>query len=226
MEPQTGQWPNQFPAASPGGRMPEPAPPNGRRNPRAIAVVAAFAGLVVGAAAASGAWLLFGNDGPSTGTVSAPARIGDYYRFPDVPRLRSGDNETKTVDRQKRWDEESSARLSASHDGAGAVVQQYATEDLESMLALEVVRAPSPFPQYVPYSDPEELGLDEPLEETLEFGDVSCAVRNNPSTSPNVINCLRTSANLTVTITHVGGDLGQRPEDVAKLVDQAWSQLS
>jgi hypothetical protein len=205
--------------------MQEPAPPNGRTNSRAIAVVAAFAGLVLGAAAASGAWLLFGNDGAETGNVSAPARIGDYYRLADVPKVRSADNQTKTVARQKRWDAESSARLSASHDGAGAVVQQYATEDLESMLTLEVVRAPSPFPQYVPYSDPEDLGIDKPFEEVLEFGDVACAVRNSPGQPPTVINCLRTSGNLTVSITRVGGDMGQRPEDVAGLVDVAWSQL-
>jgi hypothetical protein len=130
-----------------------------------------------------------------------------------------------TVDRQAKWDRESSTRLSASRDGAGAVVQRYANVDLESMFSLEVVRSPSPSPQYVSYSDAEYLGLDKPLDEMLEFGSVSCVVRNDTSGQTFVINCQRTSGDLTVSVTQVNGDLNEKPKAVADLVNEAWSQL-
>ena len=190
-------------------------------------VVAAVVGLVVGAGLTGGAWLLFGDGGGgSSAAVAAPARLGDYYRFPDLPKVREDDDMGSIVDRQTRWDREGSTRLSASRDGAGAVVQRYASEDLESMFSLEVVRSPSPSPQYVPYSDPEDLGLDKPLDELLEFGPVSCVVRNDPSGQTHVTNCQRTSDDLTVTVAQTNGDLGENPEAVADLVNEAWSQLS
>jgi hypothetical protein len=224
MTPQSGEWFEEFPTPREGTRMPVPTPPNGRAPVRAIAVFAGVAGLLVGAALTSGFWLLFGNENGSSSSVSAPARLGDYHRFADVPRLASGDNQRKTVDRQTRYDKESSARLSAAHGGAGAVVQQYATEDLDAMFSLEVVRARSPFPPYVPFSDAKDLGLDKPLEEVVRYGSVACAVRNNPGGPAFVMTCLRTGDDLTVAITHVTSELA--PADVAKLVDQAWSEVS
>lgn len=222
MDPRAGGWPQQFPVPAEG----IPIPPPSRRGGRATAV-AAVVGLVVGAAVTSGAWLLFGGGGAiggSSAAVSAPARLGDYYRFPDVPG--QGDDFQRSVDRQVKWDQESSTRLSASRDGAGAVVQQYADEDLDSMFALEVVRSPSPSPQYVRYTDPEALGMDKPLEGMEEFGSVSCLVRNDPSGQTHVLNCQRTSDDLTVTVSLPNGDLGENPKAVAELVDEAWSQLS
>ncbi|MFL6118468.1 hypothetical protein [Actinophytocola sp.] len=221
MEPhETGGWYEPHPES--------PAPPNGGR---AVAVVAGVVGVVVGAGLASGAWLLFGGDGGggSSAAVSAPARLGDYYRYPDLQKVRerngqSGDM-TKLVDHQATWDKESSARLSASRDGAGAVVQQYANEELESMFSLEVVRSPSASPQYVAYSDPGYLGVDKPPEEMVEFGPVSCVVRNDTTGQTFVVNCQRTSAELTVTVTHANGDLGGNPRAVADVVNEAWSQL-
>jgi hypothetical protein len=229
MTPQSGDRFEEFPTPAQGIRMSVRTPPNGGPGPRAIAVFAGVAGLIAGAAVASGIWLLFGNDGGSSSAVAAPERIGDYRRFADVvdasPDAGSDDARKRVTDRYLRYDRESSARLSASHDGAGAVVQQYSDEDLEANFSLEVVRAPSPFPQYVPFSDPEDLGTDKPVEEALVFGRVSCAVRNNAGQSPIVLNCLRTTDDLTVTVSHVTGDLLEQPEEVAKLVDQAWSQL-
>ena len=227
MEPQAGGWPQQLP---PGAGM--PAPPS-RGGGRATVVVAAVVGLVVGAGVASGAWLLFGSGGGSIGgssaAVSAPARLGDYYRFPDVPKARQADGRSgdmkDMVDRQVKWDKESATRLSASRDGAGAVVQRYVNVDLESMFSLEVVRSPSPSPQYVAYTDAEYLGLDKPPDEMLEFGSVSCVVRNDPSGPAHTINCQRTSGDLTVSVTQVNGDLGEKPKAVADLVDEAWSQV-
>jgi hypothetical protein len=221
MNPQSGERFEEFPTPSHGTRMPVPAPPNGGASPRAIAVFTGVAGLVAGAALASGIWLLFGNESGSSSPVSAPERIGEHYRFADVPK-----NRQEAADRQIRYDRESSARLSAAHDGAGAVVQQYATDDFQSMFSLEVVRAPSPFPPYVPFTDPEDLGTDKPVEEVLRYGATACAVRNNPGQPPIVITCVRSDDELTVSITRAGGDLGQDPEAVAGLVDEAWSQVS
>lgn len=225
MTPQSGERFEEFPTPAQGTRMPVPTPPNGGASPRAIAVFTGVAGLIVGAVLASGFWLLFGNGGGSSSPVSAPEQLGDYYRFGDVPQLSSGDNQRKSVDRQVRWDQESSTRLSEAHDGAGAVVQRYANEDLDTMFSLEVVRAPSPFPPFVPYTDPEELKLDKPVEEVLRFGQVACEVRNQPRQPPRVMSCLRTTDDLTVAITYVNGDLGEQPEEVAKLVDVAWSEV-
>lgn len=228
-EQQSGEWSQQFPPPAAG--VPVPPPPHGDGG-RAIAVVALVVGLVAGAGLASGAWLLFGDSGGAIGgssvSVSAPARLGDYYRFSDLPKVRTSqsDDLKEMVDRQARWDQEGSTRLSASRDGAGAVVQRYASEDLESMFSLEVVRSPSPSPQYVPYTDAEYLGLDKPLDEMLEFGSVSCVVRNDPSGQTFVTGCQRTSGNLTVTVAQVNGDLNEKPETVAKLVDEAWTQLA
>ncbi|GAB1513875.1 hypothetical protein [Actinophytocola sp. KF-1] len=224
MTAQSGERFEEFPTPPNGLRMPVHTPPNGGASPRAIAVFACVAGLVVGAAVASGIWLLFGNGGPSSSPVSAPARLGDYYRFPDVPELSSGDAQRTTVERQERYDRENSARLSQAHDGAGAVVQQYANADLDEMFSLEVVRAPSPFPPYVPFTDPEDLGVDKPIEEVLRYGAVACAVRNDPGQPPRVMACTRSADDLTVSITHVTADID--PEDVAALVDDAWSEVS
>lgn len=228
MEPQPGGWSPQLPPPSQGAGA--PAPSGGGRG---IAVVAAVVGVVVGAGLASGAWLLFGGGGGAVGgssaAVSAPARLGDYYRYPDLAQVRKRDGQsgdmTEMVNRQAKWDKESSTRLSASRDGAGAVVQQYANEELESMFSLEVVRSPSPSPQYVSYSDPKYLGVDKPPDEMVAFGPVSCVVRNDPSGQTFVVNCLRTSGDLTVAVTHVNGDLGGKPEAVADVVNEAWSQL-
>jgi hypothetical protein len=204
--------------------MPVPTPPNGGGRYRAIAVLAGVAGLVVGAVLMGGAWLLFGNNGASSSPISAPARIGDHYQFADVPTLRGKGQDTVT--RQRNWDGKSSEALSASRDGAGAVVQQYSDKNLENMFWLEAVRSPSPPGLYVPYSDPEVLGLDKPTEEVLTFGEVSCAVRNQPDGTTFVMRCERTSGDLTVAVTHVSGDLLENPRDVATMVDDAWSQLT
>jgi hypothetical protein len=226
MNPQSGERFEEFPTPAQGTRMPVPAPPNGRSNPRAIAVFAGVAGLVAGAALASGFWLLFGNETRSSAEVSAPGSIGEYRQFADAVAALGDDRGKESADRQVRWDRENTTRLSAAHDGAGAVVQRYANEDLETMFSLQVVRAPSPFPPYVPFSDPEDLGVDKPVEEILRYGSVACAVRNNPNQPPIVMACLRTDDDLTVMITESGGDLGQQPEEVAKLVDEAWSEVS
>lgn len=225
MTSQSGGRFDEFPTPPQGTRMPVSQPPNGGTRTRTIAVLAGVAGLVAGAAVASGAWLLFGNEGGSSAAVDAPERLGDYYRFDKAPDPGSEGRHKKVVDRFARYDKESTSRLSSAHDGAGALVQRYTTEDFDSMFSLEVVRVASPFPPYVPFTDPEDLGVDKPPEEILRYGAVACAVRNSPNQSPIVLTCLRTGDDLSVSVSRVNGDVGEKPEEVAKLVDEAWSKL-
>jgi hypothetical protein len=203
-----------------------PAPPPPPRSNRGGFVVAGLVGLVVGGLLVGGAWMLFGGgDGTSSTPIAAPERIGDYSRFGDAAERKDEERGGKVADRYRDWDKRSSERLSAAHEGAGAFVQSYTNDDLEETFVLEAVRAPSPFPPYAQYSDPEVLGMERPVEELREFGDVGCLVRNDPSTS-YVLSCVRTDDELTVRITHAAGDLIEDPEAVAKLVDTAWGELS
>lgn len=201
--------------------IPGPAPRRGRGG----VALAGIAGLVVGGLLVGGAWLLLGDDGPSSSPLSAPERVADYVRFGDAAERIDRDNGQEVAARYRDWDQRSSERLTAAHDGAGAFVQSYSDENLEHSFTMEAVRAPVPYPPYAPYSDPEVLGVDRPVEELREFGNVGCLVRNETAQS-YVTSCVRTSDDLTVQITHVTGDLIDDPETVAKLVDTAWQELS
>jgi hypothetical protein len=121
-------------------------------------IVAVIVGLVAGSALASGAWLLFGNDGASSSPIAAPERIGDYVQQADAKPNREHEQGREIGRQRDDWDRRSSERLSESHDGAGAVVQTYADDDLRNFFALEAVRAPVAFPPYVPYTDPRRWG--------------------------------------------------------------------
>lgn len=220
-EQPTGTNPDLIPTPPRGFPPPVPAPPN-RRGP---AVVAAIVSLVVGGALVGGAWLLFGNDGASSSPISAPARLSDYVKHGDASVFAENANGREVAQRRDDWDAKSAERLAAAHDGAGAFVQTYTDKDVRNTFMLEVVRAPAPFPPYVPYSDPKDLGMERPLEELRTFGDVGCLVRNDPAQS-YLTSCLRTNANLTVQISHVSGDLAQDPAEVAGLVDKAWQELA
>lgn len=180
---------------------------------------------MVGGLLVGGAWLLFGDGGPSSAPISAPRRVSDYTPFGDAAERLDRDKGKAIADRYRDWDQRSSERLSAAYDGAGAFVQTYTDDNLEQSFTVEAVRAPTPYPPYAPYSDPKVLGMDRPTEELREFDDVGCLIRNDPSQS-YVISCVRTDDNLTVRITHVTGDLLEDPETVAELVDTAWQELS
>lgn len=188
-------------------------------------IIAGIVGLAVGALLVGGAWLLFGNDGESSSSVAAPERLSDYVPQDRAKVYARNDDGRTVAQRRADWDRRSGERLSAAHDGAGAVVQTYSDDTAENSFMLEAVRAPVPFPPYVPYTDAKTLGLDHPLEELRTFGDVACLVRNDPSQA-YVMTCLRTEAGLTVQISHVGGDLLQSPEKVAGLVADAWEELA
>lgn len=222
IQPPTGSNPNLVPTPPRGFPMPVPAP---RRGSGGV-ILAGVAGLVVGGLLVGGAWLLFGgDDGGSFAPISAPEGISGYSRYGDAAERIDRDRGKEVADRYRDWDQRSSERLSAAHDGAGAFVQTYTDDELEQTFTVEAVRAPAPYPPYAPYTDPEVLGMERPVEELREFGEVGCLVRNDTSRS-FVTSCLRTDDDLTVRITHVGGDLGEDPEAVAELVDAAWQELS
>jgi len=219
IEPPTSYNPDLVPTPPRG--FPAPVPRRGRGG----VVLAGVVGLVVGGLLVGGAWLLLGGDGASSSPISAPERISGYLRQGDAAEAVDRDKGKELADRYRDWDQRSSERLSAAHDGAGAFVQSYADEGLEQRFTVEAVRAPVPYPPYVSYTDPEYLGTERPLEELREFGDVGCLIRNDPSQS-YVLSCVRTDDDLTVQISHVGGDLLEDPGAVAKLVDAAWQELS
>jgi hypothetical protein len=213
--------------------MTEPSPKTSRGI--AVPLAAALLGLAVGAALVAGAFLIF--DGGGSGSdepISAPDRIGDYSRFADI-EINKKDAARKTVDRITNWNKQSSERLSTTYGGSGAAIEVYADDSIKSQFTLQLVRASAPFPPFVPYSNPADLGLAKPEQELVEFGDVACVVRNGTTPAgrqPNpddtfVILCLRTSSSLTVQITSVTGDnLRSDPRKVADLVNDAWTKVS
>jgi hypothetical protein len=190
-------------------------------------IVVAIVGLVAGGALASGAWLLFGNDGASSSPIAAPERLGEYVQQADAKPNREHEQGREIARRRDTWDQRSTERLSESHGGASAVVQTYADDELRDLFALEAVRAPVAFPPYVPYSDPEELGFGKPVEEMRMFDEVACAIRNTGPDDSYVTLCVRSDDELTVQITHVSGDaLSEDPAAVADLVAAAWEELA
>jgi hypothetical protein len=220
-EQPTGSNPDLVPTPPRGFPAPVPTSPKGRTT----TLIAGFVGLVIGAAVVGGAWLLFGNDGASSSPVSAPERISGYVRHGEAEVFDRNDSGKEVAQRRDDWDRRSGERLSESYDGSGAAVQTYTDDNVENTFTLELVRAPVEDPPYVPYSDPEVLGTDRPLDEMRRFGDVACVLRNDPGHT-FVAACVRTGGELTVRISHVSGDLGQDPDKVAGLVDEAWDEVS
>jgi hypothetical protein len=220
-EQPTGTNHDLVPTPPRGFPTPVPAPPKSR----VTTLIAGFVGLVLGAAVVGGAWLLFGNDGASSSPISAPERISGYVRHGDAEAFGRNDTGKEVAQRRDDWDRRSGERLAESYDGAGATVQTYTDDDVETTFTLELLRAPVEDPPYVPYSDPKVLGTDRPLDELRRIGDVDCVLRNNADLSYVAI-CTRTDGELTVRISHVSGDLAEDPDKVAGLVETAWGEVS
>ncbi len=211
----------------------EPASGQSTSVGRWALIVAGLAGLTIGVLAVGGAWLLSGS-GTLTDSqpITAPDRIGAFVPFEQV-ELNKSPRAANNVTRIQSWNEQSSQRLSRSHGGTAAVVRTYADETLKSQLTVMIFRASSPHPQYVPYEDPAELGVERPLNELQEFGQVSCSIRNNTTRagkapepdSVNTISCARTGGALTVEI-RPSGDVRHEPQQVAAMVDQVWDTVS
>ncbi len=187
----------------------------------------ATAGVIVG-----GAWVL-----NATGTyidkqpIDPPARVGAYLRYDKLDVRASGrpDIQQKILEQNAK----SSELLSQAHGGAAAVVQLYAGRDLRQQLSVQIYRAPSAHPLYVPYEDYQRYRLAKPTQSAEEFGEVSCVVRNDPTPAgqppgPNGTHtslCSRTNKALTVEVRPIG-DLADQPDDVAALVDSLWNAIT
>lgn len=197
-------------------------------------------GLIVGAAAVSGCGVAVGGSGGASQSqegsdkkLDAPAKLGDYVKFADAKVNEDADGKA-AVERTTAWSAKSADRLSESYDGSASLIQVYSDDKQDSTFTVQMVRATAPYPIYVPYTDPKALGIVKPQREEKRFGDVSCELYNQltpagkqpkPNSTATTL-CRRTESGLTVEITNVTGDLGHQPEQVAKLVDEAWSTVS
>ncbi|WP_371580555.1 hypothetical protein [Streptomyces sp. NBC_01314] len=203
-------------------------------------------GLALGAGLVGGAWLIAGDADQSvpSGTagaravpgadLSAPEKLGGFlHQDQAVLDLGKGADGQETADRNRAWDSESGERLSEAYGGAAAVVQTYSDSSLESFFQLAAVRGPTPRP-YVPYEDAKVLGLERPTNELVTFGKVDCVVHNLPtnagdepdSDSVSTVSCQRGDADLTVLVRNSTGDVAHEPSQVARLVDEAWGELT
>jgi hypothetical protein len=189
------------------------------RIPAAAIVAAALA---AGAVAASS----------DASTFTPPKKLGAYVRFGDVKVSKTGIG-LKQAKRHAAWDQKTASMVSAAYGGAQAISEDYSNEGLTDFALLVAVKAPSP-KLWVPYSDPVTLGLVKPFQEVRTFGDVQCKVQNDPTVagkkpaadSVHVVGCQRNGPHLTVQIQNVSGDhLGNHPETVAQMVDQAFNSL-
>jgi hypothetical protein len=214
--------------------MTEPSTPPPTSRGFALPLAAGLLGLAVGASLVAGAFLIFDSDGSgSSDSISAPDKVGEYSRFADL-EINKKDAAKKNIDRINRWNKQSADRLSGAYNGSGAAIELYADAKIDNQFSVQIVRARAPFPPFVPFTDPADLGLAKPDQELVEFGEVACAVRNSPTPagqqpeedSANVMLCMRTSSSLTVQITSVTGDLGRDPRKVADLVNDVWSKVS
>jgi hypothetical protein len=196
-------------------------------------VVVGVVGLLVGAFIVGAVWLASGSGTlASTEQISLPAKMGEYVPFAEAERNKD-QRAQPMLARIKQSDEQNSKRLSEANLGAAATVRSYSNQDFSDSLTVMAFRARSERPQYVPYEDAQGLGLARPMNEMLEFGDFSCSVRNdttiagsNPEPgSTHTISCSRTDGTLTVEI-RPGGDVADRPQRVAELVDETWRAIS
>jgi hypothetical protein len=211
---------------------PVPDPPKPAAHAPWALILAGLAGLAVGVLAIGGVWLGSGTGTPiSKQPVVAPPKMGELVSIDRIklPATAPPDAVARTKDTNAR----SSQRLSEAHGGAGAAVQIYVDQDLSLQVTLMIYRAPSAHPLYVPYQDPQYIGMAKPSQTAEEFGDVSCVVGNDltpagqtPSPhSAHVDTCTRTGALLTVEI-HPVGDLADDPQHVAALVNSAWNAVA
>jgi hypothetical protein len=132
--------------------------------------------------------------------------------------------------RDVSYERELAGRVGRAY-GASAAAKRYVDAQVESTLLVIAVRAPSPG-LFDTSMSAQALGLARPLEEVRSFGPVSCLVRNDVVTAGHasasvpvhVERCQRTSAALTV-LADASGPLGDSPEQVAALINRAWTAI-
>jgi hypothetical protein len=192
-----------------------------------ICVALAVGGALPGQQKDSGA-----GPGGSTARISLPAHFLTYSRMADVP-VNKSEAGRKNVAAQDGENRDTAAALSAAHHGAGAAVESYGNDGLDTMFSVWAVRDATP-PPVVQLAGAERLGLAVAPEVVRTFGDVSCDVRYDgiPQGRPitpqltHTIICQRSSSSLTVTVRSPVGDVGGHPDQVAAMVNAVWSQLT
>ncbi|WP_328222950.1 hypothetical protein [Streptomyces sp. NBC_00310] len=202
-------------------------------------------GLALGAGLVGGAWLVTGDgENPASspaagakavpgGGLSAPKTLGGFVRRDQAVLDLDKGAADRMAERYRAWDSRSGERLTRAYGGAAAVVQTFSDSSLWSSFQLTAVRGSAPRP-YVPYTDPEVLGLEKPTNELVTFGKVDCVLHHLPteagdepeSDSVSTVSCQRGDGRLTVLFREVTGDLTHEPSQVARLVDEAWAELA
>lgn len=215
--------------------LPVPPPPQRRRVPAAL--VAGVVGVVIGGVGVGVPWLLSGGGGGtdfggggSSASISAPATLGSLQPL-TTASAHLGASGSANARNIAADDDQSAKLLSTAYGGAAALVAHYSDDQLANLAILSVVRAASPQP-YEAYENLKELGFSQPEKLTQQVGDVTCDVNNEPpvtsGTEPTdsvyVAYCQRTAPGLTVRV-QVTGDLQHHPDQVAGLVDSAWSTV-
>jgi hypothetical protein len=222
--------PDEVPETPDPPTTPEPGPV-ARKGPPWPAILYGLAGLAVGALAVGGAWLASGSGGQDSRPIAAPDKVGGLVPY-DKVEVNQKPMAKPVVDRTLKAMQESARRLSESHGGAGALYAQYADNKFEKQIVVMAYRDRSADPLFVPYVNPDDLGLAKPQQTVERYGSVSCLVINQatrqgetpPPGSARAASCSRSSGSLTVQI-NPSGDMGD-PAEVAKLVDEVWASVS
>lgn len=98
-----------------------------------------------------------GGHSGSTAAISLPAHLLSYSRLADVP-INQASAGQKNVAAQEVDYRNPAAPLSTAHHGAGAAVEGYGSNDLQTLLSVWAVRDATP-PPVVTVATAERLGL-------------------------------------------------------------------
>jgi hypothetical protein len=204
------------------------------KSPRSALVVGIGIGLLIAGAVlaillATGAIGDGGGDGVDTRDVELPDDL-------DGTRTRAeilGENgHPDQAEAAEQVNEATADALRDAYGGAGADVETYSSDELDTSASIAVIRArsPEPVPPLVVAAD--DLGLAVPIDDVETIGDVECLIRNPPTPEGQEVDveqivvqvCQRTGEDLTVRAVGIVGDLSAG--DVADLVDAAWQDVA
>ena len=154
-----------------------------------------------------------------------PQTLGTLTAFGSAPQTETTSTETASEI------EMDVAALSDAFGGAPAAEQVYSDGEGAATVVATAVGSTAP-DTYVPYVDPEPLGLlAAPLERIAPTdGTASCLVRNEPVAAegdpddldPVVVWCERIGDGVTVRIDQVDGDIGSDIHTVKELTDELY----
>lgn len=157
--------------------------------------------------------------------VELPAMLGTLTAYVDSPETEPPGTETASSI------EMDVAALSDAFGGVPAAEQIYSDSEGDTTLVATAVGSTAP-ETYVPYVDPNKLGLlAAPLERIApNDGTAACLVRNQPVTvegdprdlDPRVVWCERIGDGVMVRIDRVGGDIGSDIQSVKELTDELY----